>query len=100
MAQSIISYQYSNKNQGQITKNALGHIRHRIEVVTRAKRKSLVGKQYYFQSSLTIPGCGLGRVAPLIRYLLLKPGYSYLAVLPVSANNFQHFPILVKANFL
>ena len=42
MAQSIISYQYSNKNQGQITKNALGYIRHRIEVVTRAKGNNLL----------------------------------------------------------
>ena len=29
-------------NQGQITKNALGYIRHRIEVVTRAKGNHLL----------------------------------------------------------
>ena len=42
LSQLIVLYQYSNENEGHISKNALGYIKHRIEVVTWAKGNHLL----------------------------------------------------------
>ena len=47
----MVLYQYSNENQGHILKNALGHMRHKIEVVIRAKGN------HFLVNLKTAPAC-------------------------------------------